>query len=198
MKKAATSPVRNFCWRLGCSTLLILMMTPLVAGRLRAAGTPTPLEAFQGQPQALPPDSVAAAVESVRPRVYGGKFVQSAACLLNVAALEEPVLPHPPWLNLSNVLVAVGTLGAAVLVVLAWGVLLRRRIRQQTAVLREGLRRAAALKKQYHDLFENANDAILHNGVFDPGRHFLQKPFAPEALARKVREVLDAYRNRRP
>jgi len=27
--------------------------------------------------------------------------------------------------------------------------------------------------------------------VLEPGLHYLQKPFAPDVLARKVREVLD-------
>jgi two-component system cell cycle sensor histidine kinase/response regulator CckA len=34
-------------------------------------------------------------------------------------------------------------------------------------------------------------NAIMHRGVLDPGTHMLQKPFAPDTLARKVRELLD-------
>jgi two-component system cell cycle sensor histidine kinase/response regulator CckA len=34
-------------------------------------------------------------------------------------------------------------------------------------------------------------DAIVHEGVVDPGTAFLQKPFTLQALSRKVREVLD-------
>jgi two-component system, cell cycle sensor histidine kinase and response regulator CckA len=34
--------------------------------------------------------------------------------------------------------------------------------------------------------------AILRDGVLQPGMSFIQKPFAPDALARRIREVLDA------
>ncbi|MBI3456043.1 MAG: response regulator [Candidatus Rokubacteria bacterium] len=36
------------------------------------------------------------------------------------------------------------------------------------------------------------DSAIEHHGVLDPGTAFLQKPFTPDTLARKVRGVLDA------
>jgi CheY-like chemotaxis protein len=38
------------------------------------------------------------------------------------------------------------------------------------------------------------DDAIVHRGILDPGTAYIQKPFSPDALARKVREVLDTGR----
>jgi len=38
----------------------------------------------------------------------------------------------------------------------------------------------------------HSDEAILRHGIKESGQGFLQKPFAPDALARKVRELLDA------
>ena len=40
-------------------------------------------------------------------------------------------------------------------------------------------------------------NAVVHNGQIDPGVAFLQKPFQPSALARKIRTVLDGDAKRR-
>jgi len=41
------------------------------------------------------------------------------------------------------------------------------------------------------------NDALAHHGVLDEGLFFLEKPFSPAKLARKVREVIDASKLRK-
>jgi hypothetical protein len=38
--------------------------------------------------------------------------------------------------------------------------------------------------------------AVVDHGILGPGVTFLQKPVATDALARKVREVMDARRRR--
>ncbi len=58
---------------------------------------------------------------------------------------------------------------------------------------RELARRLAELRPETKVLFVSGytDDAIVHHGMLEPGLNFLQKPFTPAVLARKVREVLD-------
>jgi two-component system cell cycle sensor histidine kinase/response regulator CckA len=42
------------------------------------------------------------------------------------------------------------------------------------------------------------DDALAHHGVLEPELAFLEKPFSPARLARKVREVIDGPKNRPP
>ena len=59
---------------------------------------------------------------------------------------------------------------------------------------RELAQRLAPLHPEMKVLYLSgyASNAIVHQGTLLPGVAFLQKPFAPGALTRKVREVLDA------
>ena len=59
---------------------------------------------------------------------------------------------------------------------------------------RELAERLASVRRETKVLYLSGytDDAIVHHGVLEPGIAFLQKPFTPQALARKVREVLDA------
>jgi CheY-like chemotaxis protein len=58
---------------------------------------------------------------------------------------------------------------------------------------RELAERFSKLKPRAKVLFMSGytDDAIVRHGVLRPGTAYLQKPFSPDTLARKVREVLD-------
>jgi signal transduction histidine kinase/CheY-like chemotaxis protein len=53
--------------------------------------------------------------------------------------------------------------------------------------------RALTLRPNLKDLYTTGftRNAVIHNGTLDAGVNFIAKPFSIEALARKVREVLD-------
>ena len=61
---------------------------------------------------------------------------------------------------------------------------------------RELVHRLAEQRPEMRVLYMSgyADEAVAQHGVLDPGTAFIQKPFTPDGLARKVREVLDASR----
>jgi PAS domain S-box-containing protein len=58
----------------------------------------------------------------------------------------------------------------------------------------EAAKRLVELRPEMKVLFMSGytEDTIFHQGVLDQEANFIQKPFSPDDLARKVREVLDA------
>ncbi len=59
---------------------------------------------------------------------------------------------------------------------------------------RELAERLALMRPKMRILFVSGytQDTVLHHGMIEEGIHFLQKPITPDALLRKVRELLDA------
>ncbi|WP_291174526.1 CHASE3 domain-containing protein [Hyphomicrobium sp.] len=56
---------------------------------------------------------------------------------------------------------------------------------------------AVALRPELKVMFMTGftKNAVVHNGVLDPGVHFLAKPFSLEELSIKIREVLETHRS---
>jgi len=71
------------------------------------------------------------------------------------------VLSRPAWLTAGRALTLAGSLSALSLGVMLWVVSLRRRVRQQTELIRDKLNQEARLESRYRDLFETAQDMVF-------------------------------------
>lgn len=65
---------------------------------------------------------------------------------------------------------------------------------------RELVRRITAHRQELKVLYISGytQDTIVHHGVLDPDIAFLQKPFSPDGLAKKVRQVLGQHNDSKP
>jgi PAS domain S-box-containing protein len=116
--------------------------------------------------------------------------------ILMRSVADISVLKRPPWWNLQKLLWAIGLLGVVVLAAFTWVVVLRRRVQEQTRIIRQKLQTEAALKERYEDLFENANDMVFThdlNGritsINKTGEQLLQRP-RHEILSKRLVEFV--------
>jgi two-component system, LuxR family, sensor kinase FixL len=98
------------------------------------------------------------------------------------------VLAAPPWWTLQKLLWAVGILVACVLASATWVMVLRRRVQEQTEIIRHKLVLEEELKERYVDLFENANDTVFTHDL--QGRMTSINKAGERLLRRTRQEVL--------
>jgi PAS domain S-box-containing protein len=96
----------------------------------------------------------AARADNVLKRPIGFKLL-----LRSTADLQ--VVSRPPWWTLGRLLTGLASLAALCALVVAWVVVLRGRVREQTEIIRGQIQREATLEDRYRDLFENANDIVF-------------------------------------
>jgi PAS domain S-box-containing protein len=77
------------------------------------------------------------------------------------SANDIVTIHQSPWWTAGRALTALGMLALVVLAILAWVAVLRRRVQNQTELIRRKLEREAALEQRYHNLVESANDIIF-------------------------------------
>jgi PAS domain S-box-containing protein len=75
------------------------------------------------------------------------------------------VIQSAPWWGLTQSLWALGILGGCSVAIVMWSVVLRRRVRAQTEVIRRQISSEAALDRHYRDLIENASDFVYTRDV---------------------------------
>jgi PAS domain S-box-containing protein len=84
-----------------------------------------------------------------------------------------------------------GVLGVVVLGAFAWVGVLRRRVQQQTEIIRQKLGVEAALKERYVELFENANDVVYTHDL--SGRLTSVNRTGERVLQRSRESLLSRY-----
>ena len=106
------------------------------------------------------------------------------------------VLQAVPWWNLQKLLWMACVFGTIALAAFGWVAVLRRRVSQQTRIIRDKLQVEATLKERYEDLFENANDVIYTHDVSGhltsmnrAGEELLQWP-RHQVLSKNIAELV--------
>jgi PAS domain S-box-containing protein len=71
------------------------------------------------------------------------------------------VVERPSWWTLGRVVTACAALATVLALITFWVVVLRRKVREQTEIIRAQILREATLEDRYRDLFENASDLVF-------------------------------------
>jgi PAS domain S-box-containing protein len=104
---------------------------------------------------------------------------------------DVQLLRAPSWWTPARILWMTGVLGVVVLGAFAWVGVLRRRVQQQTEIIRQKLGVEAALKERYVELFENANDVVYTHDL--SGRLTSVNRTGERVLQRSRESLLSRY-----
>ena len=77
---------------------------------------------------------------------------------------DVALISFPSWLKVRHLAMFAVGLGVLIVLAFSWVWVLRKRVREQTALIRQRLEREAALEERYRQLFGNANDLIQSVG----------------------------------
>jgi PAS domain S-box-containing protein len=102
--------------------------------------------------------------------------IESFQLVLRTPA-DLQVLRQPSRWGLQNGVRILSSMAILILLAVAWAIVLRGRVRKQTALIEDRLQRELALEARFRDLFENANDMIFS---LDLSGHFLTMNHACE------------------
>jgi PAS domain S-box-containing protein len=105
----------------------------------------------------------------------GSMLRLTGLCLMSYDALQQAdsfqlllrspsdiaVLSRPPWWNIRHALWLVGLLIVTGCVALVWIIMLRKRVEEQTSLIRIRLEHESALENRYRDLFQTNLAAVL-------------------------------------
>ncbi len=77
------------------------------------------------------------------------------------SAADVTILEHPSWWTAERVRGLLIAVSGVFVAALGWAAMLRRRVLQQTRIIRTRLENEAALERRYRELVENANDLVF-------------------------------------
>ena len=104
------------------------------------------------------------AVTGVAATQQDGGVATQLSVLLRTSA-DLAVLETPSWWTRQRTIWTLGLTVAFFLAGLVWVFLLRRRVQQQTGLIRERFEHEDELRRQYYDLVQNASDMIYSRGL---------------------------------
>lgn len=112
------------------------------------------------------------------------------------SSADVVVLAHAPWWTIRRALTSLGLIAVCLVLGLTWVFALRRRVRQQTVVIRAQLEKEANLEAQHRQIVENASDLIFTTNLegqftsFNPAGERVTGYTPTEALALRFTDLL--------